>query len=771
MAVRRFGPTRGAGTRIEEQEGDKTITPGALGFTGYAGMFEKGPVGAMKICTTKAEFLKWYGGVIDESLAPDSALDFYDLANGAGGIVLIRVTDGNEVESELTLYARDADDNIPMGKVTAKNGGRWGGRAKVLVGDLDSSGDLTNTTLQLGAAIAANFTTDEWKDAYIGLDAVANERYPVIGSTNTGLLTVAADQKMLDDWNDAAVPTNLRFYAMLEDNGRNIAVRIDDGEEDSSGQFSLEIFLDGVPVKKYGNLHTDPTHARYWVEVINSDLGNAWIDVEDLFTGAHTASTRAANFYGASVSVTATKLDIDLRKLQLNCPSGAVPTLVMGTTIAEHMAQVLTLTMTSASDFTVVSDKFGAIGSGTLGVEFLTAVPTFNKFVPPFTMDNGTGSLASGDIIAVHYVPLPANDLVGGRLWPDKPNFSLDEFRIVANDHESVTVAPGADLTALATPGDEYMIAAPIPLVSGRDGNADVLDTDYEDQAWDTSDSPFNDIDGKNLGLVKFGTPGVTSTSVQKAGVAYAEAKNHQYRVEVPANVTTDNGALSYINDTIGRSDHSVVSFPSYGNVPDPNPEAQREGRTKLTTATGMIHGREASMVRDYEGYHKAAAGVDATLPKLLAIPTGDRKLDEERLNPAGISIIRKVRGGFVIWGDRTLNRDPNWKWKHQREQMSYYEHVLQENFDFIIFAINDPDTDRLAETTLVAFFLPEFVKRALRGDTFQAAAIIKVDEELNMNATRDAGDLYAEVSLRLADTVERFIIRIGKQGIFEQVA
>jgi len=128
----------------------------------------------------------------------------------------------------------------------------------------------------------------------------------------------------------------------------------------------------------------------------------------------------------------------------------------------------------------------------------------------------------------------------------------------------------------------------------------------------------------------------------------------------------------------------------------------------------------------------------------VLKIPTGDRKLNEELLNPAGIAVIKKKSGNFVIWGDRTLHRDPAWRFKHQREQMSYYEQVLEESFDFIIFAINDAISDQLAETALISFFLPDFVKRALRGNTFKDAAIIKVDEELNTEATRANGDKIA---------------------------
>ena len=110
-----------------------------------------------------------------------------------------------------------------------------------------------------------------------------------------------------------------------------------------------------------------------------------------------------------------------------------------------------------------------------------------------------------------------------------------------------------------------------------------------------------------------------------------------------------------------------------------------------------MIHGREARIAADNNGYHKAEAGVDAILPKILKIPTGDAILDEEQLNPVGIQVVKKVKGNFILWGDRTLHIDPTWKWKHQRELMSYYEHVLQENFDWIVFAINDPEVEKMA--------------------------------------------------------------------------
>jgi phage tail sheath protein FI len=229
-----------------------------------------------------------------------------------------------------------------------------------------------------------------------------------------------------------------------------------------------------------------------------------------------------------------------------------------------------------------------------------------------------------------------------------------------------------------------------------------------------------------------------------------------------------ETSADGYVNDTIGRSDFAVVSFPSYGYVADPQGNGQ--GKLKLVPMTGMIHGREARIAADYSGYHKAEAGIDATLPKILKLPTGEKILNEEYLNPLGINVIKKVKGNFVLWGDRSLWTDTNWKWKHQRELMCYYENVLKENFDWIVFQINETATEKLAITSLRGFLYPEFVKGALRGNKFEDACQIKIDSELNTDAVRAAGDMYAQIMLRFGDVVERFIIRMGRQGIFEAV-
>jgi hypothetical protein len=775
MAQRRFGPVRGAGVGIIERDGEKQISASALGIAGYAGILEKGRPGELIECFNRTAFEKKCGTIIDDSLLPDAAFDYYRLANGAGGIVLVRVTDGNERKASLTLYQRQPGARTPMGRIDADNGGRWGGREQYIKGVLAASGDLLNTTLQLPTGLATQFATDELKGAYITLAAVSNVRYPVIGNSATGLVTVASDQTMKDAWTAAATPLILTFYIELEASSRQLSVIVGDGEERPDSEFSLTVTFGDEKPRKYGNLHTDPDNARYWVNIINNDDSNDEIIAVDLVSGAHVADTRPANHYGVSSTLTDTVLTAVIHKLTINSPGGGNPTMTLGTTTDAMLDDVITITMSSATVGTAVSARFGTLGTVTLGTLF--SPPTtaggalLNVWSPPFTITAGASPLVATNTLVIDYKPFKASELIGGRLYPDKNGNKNDHFRIDANTHSTITVAAGSEMLDVAAAADEFLVEAAQYLVNGRDGNADVVDASYQDQAWDVDASPFNRVAGRNYGLVKYATPGVTSTAVQRAGINYAYAKNHQYREEIPENVTTDTGALAYVNDTIGRNDYAVVSFPSYGNVPHPDPTFAREGRTKSISLTGMIHGREARIAADYDGYHKAQAGVDATLPRILSLATGETALNEELLNPAGIGIIKKSKGNFVIWGDRTLQTDPAWKFKHHRELMSHYEQVLQENFDFIVFTINDSISDRVALSALRSFFIPEFTKRALRGNVFDDACTIKVDNEINTDAVRAAGDKFAIVSLLLADTTERFTISIGKQGIFENVS
>jgi hypothetical protein len=417
----------------------------------------------------------------------------------------------------------------------------------------------------------------------------------------------------------------------------------------------------------------------------------------------------------------------------------------------------LIFALTPSADLDVIHSFYGKVT-----VDCTTNAPyaTIAALVADINASWQAATSSTGDIVAVQASPANSFDLTTDDSGGD-PNRGYDSFIVVETTVANLGVTAGD--AAVGSLGAEFRVQAPTFLRDGYNGDTPAT-ADYT-QHFNTSTSVINRLVGRNLGLVKLATPGVVTTAVQKAGLAYAAFANYQYRVEFASGLDDDSSAIAHINDTIGRNDFGVCSYPSYGYVPNPLGSG-----LVLRSLTGSIHGREALVAKNYAGYHKAAAGIDVTLPNVSKLPTGERVLAEEQLNPIGINVIKKVKGNFVIWGDRTISSDPGWKWKHQREMMSHYENIFRDQFDFIVFAINDVLTRQGLITTFRAFFLPEWQKRALRGDKFEHAVSIKIDDDNNTNLTAANGDLYADIKLRLADTVERFNIRIGKAGIFEDL-
>lgn len=753
MVQRRYGPIRGAGTGLIEKDSEKPIEKGALGPTTYIGVLERGPVNKLFRCGSKTDFLRKAGSYIDDSLVPDVAFDYYRLGRGRGELFMLRITDGSERQSEVSLRCRRDGCNAPeVMKIKAHNGGRWAGKKAFLYDIAFGGGGLTATTFDTGKTMLE----DEYKGATLRFAELPGKSYTVVSNTEAGVVTVTGDQDMATDYGTG---TDEGWSLEMTNAGKYVGVLIKDGLI-SSSYFGMEVYVDGALMLNYENLSMDPDSEYYFVGLINDDGNNDFIEVEDQWTGAITDDVRPANRYGAVSALAATELTIEPQTVVPkvgNTGDGSVGTFVYGGSV---QAEMLTLVATSPTEFSVTSSVLGALGTATVGTPFANP----NDFTIGFTIAAGGTAFIVGDEFKIYVCPMAVNGLVGSFVYPNVADNPTTRFKIISNTIDKITVKAGSDMTAVSAVGKFYRVQGATQLAGGYDGVAGITDNDYLN-ALDPDTCVINTLEDQGKGLVKIAIPGVTSTAVQKAGAEYAEGRNYQFRYEIPSNVVDEDSAVDYINNTLGRNDFTVVTFPSHIYVTHPT-----KSGLKLIPATGGIHGREALMANNYEGYHKAAAGIDVILSNCIKLPTGDRALDDEILNPQGIGWLVFKKGNCVVMGDRTCSLDPAWKWKHQRESMSYYENDLRENFDWIIYAINDPIEDKKALSSLYSYFRPELRKRAIRGDNLKDAAQIKVDEEINTDATRANGDMFAEIALRLADTVERFIITMSKQGIFDKV-
>jgi hypothetical protein len=283
-------------------------------------------------------------------------------------------------------------------------------------------------------------------------------------------------------------------------------------------------------------------------------------------------------------------------------------------------------------------------------------------------------------------------------------------------------------------------------------------------EALSSTDSPLVQMKDAGLGVIQIACPGVTATAVQKQGLACAEALNYMFHVAVPSTTTDEAAAVAFINDTIGRNDFGCSFFPSFVTVPDPDVD----GSTKQIPITGMILGRDALYARNFGGYHRPAAGLDATLPRVVDLPTHDKRLNEELLNPAGLNVIKKKMGNFVIYGGRSISKSTGFQFRTHRLQMSHYEHTFLDSFEFVIFMLNNAETRAQLVSIFKSYFSQEFAKGVVVGSDLDDAVKIKIDDDNNPQISVAQGDLNAEISIRLVNFVERFIITIGKKGIFE---
>lgn len=913
MTQRRFGPVLAAGVAVKELEGDKVILPAPLGVACLFGKLRKGDVGELIHCPTRGDQITKVGDYVDGSEVPDAGFDFWNLGEGRGELYFVRLTDGTEVAALDQFYSRHgghgyrwgtladptwADKKKSLLTVTAHNGGRWGGRRRVLSGSVAVVGtDITTITVVTGVTMLLN----EWAGATLRLKGVTTKTYEVVSNTAAGIFTVKSDATMSADLAAGSDPTQADWEVVLDTEvqafptskagtRRAVSVLWKDGQEDETSLFGMEVYEDGALVVDYPNLSMDPASKWYAPTVVNEDTSNFWVTVTDLFvSGTYTSDIRPANWEGYAVDWASDTLTIQIAHVRSVTSANAVPGNVSLFTIpspARVKKQRITITLTGATTFTVATDaaegsKHANLPGGTVG----TAYDADNRHTIGFTVFPGIQAWTAGDTIVIDVLPLPVDEdgdglLVGGYLYYDLDTDSRARKQIKSNTSNTITVAtapdvapdenapaagvfntgtltfpitlgdtslkithsgfgthtltlPGtaiatnaalaaainaawqtatgstgdiaaassspatsvdfslddsgadtergyesfmfpdtnADLTVSAsdfiigTLGARFRVQAPAELRGGFDG-ADPGVTEFVAATSPANESLVSKFMGQNKGLVKLATPGQTDTTIQKAYLALAEAYAYEYRVEIPSNTTDDSAAVAYVNDTIGRNDFGIVFFPSYAYVPNPVGNG-----TVLRSLTGALLGRDAKVAAAFEGYHKVPAGIDVTLPHIVRLPTGTRILNEEVLNPAGVNVIKKAHGNFVVWGARTIALDPTWTFRQKRELISHYERQLLENFDFIVFAINDPSTEGVAKTTLTVFFLPEWQKGALRGAKFPDACRIKIDASNNTNLTRAQGKMNAEIKLRLADTVEQFVIGIGAAGIFEDLA
>jgi phage tail sheath protein FI len=205
---------------------------------------------------------------------------------------------------------------------------------------------------------------------------------------------------------------------------------------------------------------------------------------------------------------------------------------------------------------------------------------------------------------------------------------------------------------------------------------------------------------------------------------------------------------------------NAVVYFPGI-LVPDP----KRDGSLQELAPAGTVAGVWAR-TDVQRGVWKAPAGTDASLNGVRAPAMRLTDLENGRLNPRGINVLRQFPvTGNVVWGARTLRGADQladqWKYLPVRRTALFVEESLYRGTQWVVFEPNDEPLWSSIRLNVGAFMNNLFRQGAFQGRTPQQAYLVKCDSENNPQNDIDLGIVNILVGFAPLRPAEFVIIHI----------
>jgi hypothetical protein len=209
----------------------------------------------------------------------------------------------------------------------------------------------------------------------------------------------------------------------------------------------------------------------------------------------------------------------------------------------------------------------------------------------------------------------------------------------------------------------------------------------------------------------------------------------------------------------LGRDANTACYFPRV-RVADP----LQDGMLIECAPCGLVAGIYARTDRE-RGVWRAPAGVDATLPGVIDLTTTLSAVQHEQLAARGVNALRRVSGGHVVWGGRTLQGDDRsngeWKYVAVRRLFLYLEESIEQGLQWAAFEPNDENLWRRIRESVGDFMHSLFRQGAFQGRSAQEAWFVRCGAETTTGQDIDAGIVNVEVGFAPLKPAEFVIISI----------
>ncbi|MBN2798607.1 MAG: phage tail sheath family protein [Deltaproteobacteria bacterium] len=158
---------------------------------------------------------------------------------------------------------------------------------------------------------------------------------------------------------------------------------------------------------------------------------------------------------------------------------------------------------------------------------------------------------------------------------------------------------------------------------------------------------------------------------------------------------------------------------------------------------------------------NEVLAGVTHTAFELRWSET--EEMSKEGINP----ILQQPAVGVVLWGARTLSRDPRWTYINSRRIVSYIVEQLRRDSEWLVFENQSHELWRVLERMATSRLDNYWSAGLLTGDEAGSEYSVQCDAETNPREVVDAGQIHARIVLRPISTAEYVVVdlRLGAEG------
>lgn len=204
------------------------------------------------------------------------------------------------------------------------------------------------------------------------------------------------------------------------------------------------------------------------------------------------------------------------------------------------------------------------------------------------------------------------------------------------------------------------------------------------------------------------------------------------------------------------RDSKYAALYGPWVNVFDP-----LTGGSLLIPPGGHIAGIYARSDSD-RGVHKAPA--NEVVRGAISMQVSITKNDQAVLNPRGINVIRPFPGrGILLWGARTISKDPLWKYVNVRRLFIFIEQSIDYATQWAVF---EPNSERLwsrMKATCTQFLTQIWHDGALMGITPDQAFFVKCDRTTMTQNDIDNGRLIVVIGIAPVKPAEFVVFRIAQ--------